>query len=82
MINTNIYKLPIFFHCCPDFYIDLSCPMAPEALKPDVDIQGGEFHEFKKFAIMCKVYFRLMSTNVNKNFLNPLPSNSKETILL
>ena len=31
---------------------------------------------------MYRVYFRLMSTNLNTRFLNPFPSNSRETILL
>ena len=77
-----MHNLPIFFNCYPDFYVDLSCPMAPEALKLDVHIQGNEFHDFKNFAIMHRVYFRLMSTNLNIIFFNPLPSNSKETNLL
>ena len=82
MINTNIHNAPIFFNCYPDFCLDLSCRMTPEALKPDAHIQGDEFHDFKNFAIMFRVDFKLMSTNLNTNFLNPLPSNTKETVLL
>ena len=82
MINTNIQNGPIFFNCYLDFCVDLTCPMTPEALKLDVHIQGDEFYYFKNFAIMYRVYFRLMSTNLNTKFLNPLPSNTKETVLL
>jgi len=82
MINTNTHNGSIFFNCYPDFYVDLTCPMTPEALKLDVHIQGDEFHDFKNFAIMYRVYLRLMSTNLNTKFLNLLPSNSEETVLL
>jgi len=82
MINTNIHNRPILFNCYPDFCVHLTCQMTLEALKIDVHVQGDEFHDFNNFAIMCKVYFRLLSTNLNTKFLNPSPSNSKETVLL
>ena len=56
--------------------------MTTEALKLDVHIQGNEFLDFKNFVVIYQAYFRLMSTNLNTRFLNPLPSNSQETILL
>jgi len=55
--------------------------MTPKALKLDVHIQGGECHDFKNLAVMYRVYFRLMTTNLNAKFLSNLPSNSKEIIL-
>jgi len=72
----------IFFNCYPDFMFDLTCPMTTEALKLDAHIQGNEFLDFKKFVVIDIIYFRLMPTNLNTRFLNPLPSNSQETILL
>ena len=62
--------------------VDLTCPLTTEALKLDVHIQGDEFLDFKNFVVVYRVYFRLMSSNLNTRFLNPLPSNSQETILL
>ena len=82
MINTNIHSRPIFLNCYPDFCVDRTCPMAPEALELDVHIEGDEFHDFKNFVIMHRVYFILMSANLNTKFLNPLPSNTKEIVLL
>jgi len=82
VIQTNICKCPIFVNCYPDFIVDLVCPMTTEALKLDVHIQGNEFLDFKIFIVMYRVYFFLMFTNLNTRFLNPLPSNSQETILL
>ena len=38
MINSNIHNGLIFFNCYPDFCVDLTCPMTPEALKLDVHI--------------------------------------------
>jgi len=54
--------------------------MTTEALKPDVHIQGDGFLDFKNFVVVYRVYFRLMSSNLNTRFLNPLYSNSQETI--
>jgi len=52
MINADMHIRPIFLNGSQDFFVDFSSPMAPEALKLDVHIQGDEFHDFKKFAIM------------------------------
>jgi len=56
--------------------------MTTEALKLDVHIQGDEFHDYKNFVVIFRVYFRLMPTNLNTRFLDPLSSNTQETILL
>ena len=56
--------------------------MMPEALKLDVHIPGGEFHNFKNFAITYRVDFSFMSTNLSTKFLRTLTSNSKKTLLL
>jgi len=52
IINADMHIRPIFFNSSPDFYVNFSSPMAPEALKLDVHSQGDEFHDFKKFGIM------------------------------
>ena len=82
VIQTNACKGPIFFNCYPNFTVDLTCPVTIEALKLDIHIQADEFHDIKNFLIIFRVYFRLMSTNLNSRFLNSLPSNSQETVLL
>ena len=43
-------------------------------------IPGDEFHDFKNFAIIYSVLFRLMSTNLNITFLSPSPSKIEETV--
>ena len=45
--------------------VDLICPMITEALKLDVHVQGDEFLDFKNFVVVYRVYFRLMSSNLN-----------------
>ena len=60
----------------------MTSPVAIEALKLDVHVQGDEFHEFKNFVVIFRVHFKLMSTNLNPRYFNPLPSNSQETVLL
>jgi len=82
MIQTNVCKDPIFFNCYSNFMVDLTCPMTIEALKLDIHVQADEFLDFKNFVVVYRIYFRLMSSNLNTRFLNPLPSNSQETILL
>jgi len=82
VIQTNVCKGRICFNCYPNFMVDLTCPMTTEALKLDVHVQGDEFLDFKNFVVVYRVYFRLMSSNLNMRFLNPLRSNSQETILL
>jgi len=62
--------------------VDLTCPMTTEALKLDVHIHGNKFLDFKNFVVIYRIYFHLMSTNLNTRFLNLFPSNSQETILL
>ena len=56
--------------------------MTTEALKLDVHVQGDEFHDFKNFVVIFRMYFRLMSTNLNTRFLNALLTNSQEMVLL
>ena len=70
VIQTNIRKGPILFNYYPDFMVDLTYPMTTEALKLDVHIQGNEFLDFKNFVVIYRIYFRLMSTNLNTRFLN------------
>ena len=82
MVNASIHNRPIFFNCYPAFCVDFTCPMAPEALKLDVHIQGGEFRDLKNFAIMYGVCFRSMSTSLNAKFLGTLPLIMKQTVYL
>ena len=82
VIQTNVCKGPTFFNCFPDFTVDLKCPLTTEALKLDVHVQGDQFYEFKNFVVIIRVYFRLMSTNLNPRYLSPLTLNSQKIILL
>ena len=47
----------------------------------DVHIQGDAFRDFKNFAIMYSVYFRLVRANLKKKNLNTFPLNTKESVL-
>ena len=82
MIQKNICNGPVFFNCYPDFSVDLICPMALKSLKLDIHVQGDEFFNYSNFIVIYRVYFRLLSTNLNTKFSIPLPSNPKETVLL
>ena len=54
--------------------------MTPVALKLDIHIQGGEFHDLKNIAISYRLYFKSMSANLNAKTFNTLPLNTKETV--
>ena len=73
----TLYKIGLF-----EFKKAYSVKTHEEALKLDVHVQGDEFLDFKNFVVVYRIYFRLMSSNLNTRFLNPLPSNSQEIILL
>ena len=62
--------------------VDLTSPMTTEALKLDVHVQGDEFLDFKNFVVIYRVIFSFNVFKFEYKILNPLPSNSQETILL
>ena len=51
-------------------------------MKLDVYVQGDEFTYFKDCTVMYRVYFRLMSSNLNTRFLSRVRRNTGETISL
>ena len=55
--------------------------MTTEALELDCHVQGVEFHNFKNFIAIFKVYFKLKSVNLNTRHLSLLPANSHKTVL-
>lgn len=82
MIQTNVCNGPIYFNCSPNFSIDLTDPLILDTLVLDIHLKGDEFHALcKNFAVIYRVYFRLMNSQLNTRFnLNPLKN--EETILL
>lgn len=82
MDQTNICNGPIFFNCCPNFSVDLTDPMILDSLMFDVKLLGDEFFNCKNFVVIYRVYFRLMSSNLNPKFSNPFPLTREEIVLL
>lgn len=69
MIQTNICNEPIFFNCCPNYSVDLTDNLILNSLVLDVNLQGDEFYDCKNFAIVYRVYFRLMSSHLNPKLM-------------
>lgn len=82
MVQTNICNGPIFFNRCPNFFVDLTDPMILDSLMLDVKLLGDEFFNCKNFVVIYRVYFRLMSSNLNPKFSNHFPLTGEETVLL
>lgn len=82
MIQTNICNVPIFFNCCPNFSVDFTDPMIMDSLILDIKLLGGEFHNCTNFALIYRIYFRLMTSNLNLKFSNPFPVMGEEIVLL
>ncbi|KAK9724328.1 hypothetical protein RND81_05G064500 [Saponaria officinalis] len=82
VVQTNVCNGPVYFNCFPDYTVDLSDPLIQESLILDLHVSGNKFKEFvKKFAIVFRIYFRLMSSTVNPKFIHE-PSSKEETIFI
>ncbi|KAK9734444.1 hypothetical protein RND81_04G140200 [Saponaria officinalis] len=82
VVQTNVCNGPVYFNCFPDYTVDLSDPLIQESLILDLHVSGNKFKEFvKNFAIVFRIYFRLMSSTVNPKFIHE-PSSKEETIFI
>ena len=82
MVQTNICNDPIYFNCLPNFTLDLQDPLIISSLILDIQILNNKFKEFdRNFAIVFRIYFRLMSSTVNPKFIHEA-SSIEETILI
>ena len=82
MIQTNICNGPIYFNCFPNFTVDLQDPLILSSLILDIQILNNKFKEFaRNFAIVFRVYFRLMNSTVNPKFIHEA-SSKEETIFI
>src|SRR5436190_15405416 len=81
MLQTNICNGPIYFNCAPNYSVDLTDPLISDSLILDIHLQGDEFKELcKNFAIIYRIYFRVMTSQMNPKFI--LTPTSKEEIVL
>ncbi|KAK9668727.1 hypothetical protein RND81_13G081900 [Saponaria officinalis] len=82
VVQTNVCNGPVYFNCFPDYTVDLSDPLIQESLILDLHVSGNKFKEFaNNFAIVFRIYFRLMSSTVNPKFIHE-PSFKEETIFI
>ncbi|KAK9668629.1 hypothetical protein RND81_13G073100 [Saponaria officinalis] len=82
VVQTNVCNGPVYFNCFPDYTVDLSYPLIQESLILDLHVSENKFKEFAKFfAIVFRIYFRLMSSTVNPKFIHE-PSLKEETVFI
>ncbi|KAI5640621.1 hypothetical protein M9H77_00412 [Catharanthus roseus] len=82
MIQTNICNGPIYFNCAPNYSISLTDPLIMNSLVLDIHMQGDEFEKLtEQFVVMYRVYYRLLSSQLNPRF-KMIPTSRDETVLL
>ncbi|KAI5677859.1 hypothetical protein M9H77_08809 [Catharanthus roseus] len=82
MIQTNICNGPIYFNCAPNYSVSLTDPLIMNSLVLDIHMQGDEFEKLtEQFVVMYRVYYRLLSSQLNPRF-KMIPTSRDETVLL
>ncbi|KAI5683613.1 hypothetical protein M9H77_04841 [Catharanthus roseus] len=82
MIQTNICNGPIYFNCAPNYSVSLTDPLIMNSLVLDIHMQGDEFEKLtEQFVVMYRVYYRLLSSQLNPRF-KLVPTSRDETVLL
>ncbi|KAI5653694.1 hypothetical protein M9H77_30881 [Catharanthus roseus] len=82
MIQTNICNGPIYFNCAPNYSVSLTDPLIMNSLVLDIHMQGDEFEKLtEQFVVMYRVYYRLLSSQLNPKF-KMIPTSRDETVLL
>ncbi|KAI5681992.1 hypothetical protein M9H77_03220 [Catharanthus roseus] len=82
MIQTNICNGPIYFNCAPNYSVSLTDPLIMNSLVLDIHMQGDEFEKLtEQFVVMYRVYYRLLSSQLNPRF-KLIPTSRDETVLL
>jgi len=81
VVQTNLHNGPIFFNCAPNFSVDLTDPTILKTLSLDIHMPNNKFTDSRRnFALMYRVYFRLLSSQLNPKCLVNTPPG--ETTLL
>ncbi|KAI5664770.1 hypothetical protein M9H77_24093 [Catharanthus roseus] len=82
MIQTNICNGPIYFYCAPNYSVSLTDPLIMNSLVLDIHMQGDVFEKLtEQFVVMYRVYYRLLSSQLNPRF-KMIPTSRDETVLL
>ncbi|KAI5639963.1 hypothetical protein M9H77_00195 [Catharanthus roseus] len=82
MIQTNICNGPIYFNCAPNYSVSLTDPLILNSLVLDIHLQGDEFEKLtEQFVVMYRIYYRLLSSQLNPRF-KLIPTSRDETVLL
>ncbi|KAI5663844.1 hypothetical protein M9H77_23167 [Catharanthus roseus] len=82
MIQTNICNGPIYFNCAPNYSVSLIDPLLMNSLVLDIHLQGDEFEKLtEQFVVMYRIYYRLLSSQLNPRF-KLSPTSRDETVLL
>ena len=66
MITASLYDGPVYFNCYPDLTLALDDPNIVKALTLNIASFGYHMEEGNKpFALICRIYCRLLGTQLN-----------------
>jgi hypothetical protein len=81
MVESSLYKGPIYFNCYPNFAISLTNKTVLQSLELDVETSGYNMLEgAQPLVIVYKIYYKLMKTTLEPQVL--MESSKGKTLLL
>jgi hypothetical protein len=81
MIESSLYKGPIYFDCYPNFAVSLKDKTVLKTLELDIETSGYNMHEgAQPLVIVYRIYYKLMKTTLEPQALMESPKG--KTLLL
>ena len=82
MITASIYDGPVYFNCYPDLTLTLDDPNIVKALTLNIASSGYHMEEGRKpFALIYRIYYRLLGTQMNPCAKIPREPSSKTMLI-
>ena len=82
MITASLYDGPVFFSCYPNLTLSLDDPNIIKALTLNIASSGYHMEEGSKpFALIYRIYYRLLGTQINPSALNHREPSGKTMLI-
>ena len=82
MITASLYDGPVYFSCYPDLTLPLDDPNIIKALTLNIASYGYHMEEGSKpFALIYRIYYRLLGTQLNPGAINHKESSGKTMLI-
>ena len=82
MITVSLYDGPIYFSCYPDLTLPLDDPNIIKALTLNIASFSYHMEEGSKpFALIYRIYYRLLGTQINLSAINHREPSSKTMLI-